>query len=111
MQPGGKSFETALRKALGGRYGEGERLDVIAGILVVITVEGDLQAIFEVANSLDGKPTVQGDMAVEDKGYGQRLIEAVERYKAMRLQLLTDGTFYPDVPDSPDSNALPEILK
>lgn len=53
----GKSFQGALRRALYDAGTDRERLIAIAEALVIKAEAGDILAIREIADRLDGKPT------------------------------------------------------
>lgn len=57
-RPGKKSFTAALRVAIqqAGKDPEGTKLRDIAEKLVELAVDGDIQAIKEIGDRLDGKP-------------------------------------------------------
>jgi hypothetical protein len=61
----GRMFADAINRALQlpGRHERLKRLEAIADKLVTLAEDGDIQAIREVADRLDGKPaqTIQGD--------------------------------------------------
>lgn len=62
----GRSFAGALRRTLYEAGTDRERLLTIANVLVTKAEEGDMQAIKEVADRLDGKPAQTVDVGNKD---------------------------------------------
>ena len=76
-----KPFRDALMLALKEAHGEHKKLRAVAESLVERAIEGDVRAITEVADRLDGKPTQQIEAAV-DLGLGTLVKQAAEIVRA-----------------------------
>jgi hypothetical protein len=72
-----KMFYDALMLAIKDTVNAG-KLRSIADKLLSLAAEGDIQAIKEVANRLDGMPTVQIDQTIENISYVAELPQVAE---------------------------------
>lgn len=79
----GKAWSEAIKRAIRGKYGKEweESLQELAGKLVKAADEGDLQALKEIGDRLDGKPTQQTEVSGPDGGP----VETVTRFKLADL--------------------------
>lgn len=66
-RPKDKPFRDALRMELAAVGDDGKALRDIAKALIASATAGDLQAIREVADRLDGKPAQESTITVDDK--------------------------------------------
>jgi hypothetical protein len=64
---GDKAFRDALNLAVREKEGGKPRLRLLAEQLVTAGLAGDVMAIREVADRLDGKPTQQTEMTISDQ--------------------------------------------
>jgi ribosomal protein L17 len=62
-----KPFADALRMEIAGAEGDYKRLRAIARALITKAEDGDLQAIEQVANRLDGRPAQESTVTIDDK--------------------------------------------
>lgn len=62
------AFRSALNVAVKEAHGDGNKLRGIAERLVEAALDGDIQAIKEVADRLDGKPKQQSEISGPDGG-------------------------------------------
>jgi len=62
-----KAFRDALRLAVSEKEGDLPKLRVLASKLVDAGISGDVMAIREIADRLDGKPQQSVDVAVTDE--------------------------------------------
>lgn len=76
-----KPWRDALRHALSLEGPDGRKLlDVLAARVVQMAVDGDMEAVKEVANRLDGKPLQQINVADADgDAFGVGLVQELER--------------------------------
>ena len=73
-----KPFKDALRKAIDAAGDDGEALRSVATALLAKAQEGDVQAIKEVADRLDGK-VAQGIIGGDDDDNPVRVVSRIER--------------------------------
>lgn len=64
----GKAWSEAIKRAIRGKYGKEweESLQELAGKLVSAADSGDMQALKEIGDRLDGKPTQQTEISGPD---------------------------------------------
>ena len=79
----GKAWSEAVRRAIRGTYGLEweESLQALAAKLVDAADGGDLQALKEIGDRLDGKPTQQTEISGPDGGP----VDTVTRFKLADL--------------------------
>jgi hypothetical protein len=79
----GKAWAEAVKRAIRAKYGKewDESLQELAGKLVKAADEGDLAALKEIGDRLDGKPTQQTEVSGPDGGP----VETVTRFKLADL--------------------------
>jgi len=72
-----KPWRDALRIAI--KEGDGQRLRRIADAVVTLAETGDMQAIKEIGDRLDGKPAQQTIVSGDEDGGAVNLIHRIER--------------------------------
>ena len=73
-----KLWRDALRKAVLKRIAGGQKLDHIAEATVAAAMEGKMDAVREIGDRLDGKPSQSIDMAVTDERNVIRVPDAID---------------------------------
>ena len=62
-----KLWRDALRKAVMKRVKEGQKLDIIANATVAAAMEGKMDAVREIGDRLDGKPSQSIEAVINDQ--------------------------------------------
>jgi hypothetical protein len=80
--PGGRPKEKPWRDALtiAIKDGDGLRLRRIADAVVTLAETGDMQAIKEIGDRLDGKPAQQTIVTGDEDGGAVNIIQRIERH-------------------------------
>lgn len=78
----GKAWSEAIKRAIRGKYGKEweESLQELAGKLVNAADDGDLQALKEIGDRLDGKPSQSLDLGSDpDRPMVQKVVREIVR--------------------------------